>query len=430
VTSRRLIDDLPVDGDFMRLAGYFLADGTITNRGINFYFGPKDDAYVADVVRTIERLFSYRAVVRHEGAVRRVECYSGILRELFLKLFGKYSYGKSVPHWFLYLPTEKQTELLKGYWRGDGGSRSMGFVLVTNSPKLVTQLKMMLLRLGVIPGVTRRFAERLNRTKSVIKGREIRFRHDRFELVIGGAWLKRACEIFGVEHPLLSRRTRSHAHAWIRDGYAFLPIFELARVPYSGTVHNIAVAGRNSYVTSGVTVHNCDGAFFRNRAVAVVGGGDTAMEEALYLAKLVSSVQVIHRRDRLRAAKVMQERAFANLKITFVWNSVVTEVLGKEKVTGVRIKDARSGKTRDLAVDGVFVAIGHEPNTSIFRGQVEMDNRGYIRVEEHTRTNVPGVFVAGDVHDHRYRQAVTAAGFGCMAAMDAEKYLEGVGADG
>ncbi len=174
----------------------------------------------------------------------------------------------------------------------------------------------------------------------------------------------------------------------------------------------------------------CDGAFFRNRAVAVVGGGDTAMEEALYLAKLVSSVQVIHRRDRLRAAKVMQERAFANPKITFVWNSLVTEVLGKEKVTGVRVKDARSGKTRDLAVDGVFVAIGHDPNTSIFRGQVEMDNRGYIRVEEHTRTNVPGVFVAGDVHDHRYRQAVTAAGFGCMAAMDAEKYLEGVRADG
>lgn len=426
-TSRRLTDDLPLDGDFMRLAGYFLADGTITGRGINFYFGPKDDVYVADVVLIIERLFGYKAAVKREGAVRRVECYAGILRELFLKLFGKYSYGKSVPHWFLYLPTEKQAELVKGYWRGDGGARPLGFVMVTNSPKLVVQIKMMLLRLGVIPRVTRRSAEQLNKTKSVLNGREIRFKHDRFELEIGGAWLKRACEIFGVKHPLLSRRTRSHAHAWIRDGYALLPIFELARAPYSGTVHNIAVAGRNSYVTASAIVHNCDGFFFKGLDVVVVGGGDTAMEESLYLSKLCKTVTIVHRRDAFRASKIMQDRVMRTSNIKVVWNHEVVDVLGETRVEAVRIREAKTGTTTDLPARGLFLAIGHTPATEVFAGQLRME-RGYILLKPHdgfsTATTVDGVFAAGDVHDFRYRQAVTAAGFGTMAALDAERWLQ------
>ena len=429
-SSRRLIDDLPLNRDFMRLAGYFLADGTITGRGINFYFGPKDDVYVADVVSIIERLFGYRAALKREGAVRRVECYAGILRELFLKLFGKYSYGKSVPHWFLYLPTEKQAELVKGYWRGDGGARPLGFMIVTNSPKLVAQLKMMLLRLGVIPRVTRRSAEQLNKTKSVLNGREIRFKHDRFELEIGGAWLKRACEILGVRHPLLSRRTRSHAHAWIRDGCAFLPIFDLTRVRYSGTVHNIAVAGRNSYVTSGATIHNCDGFFFRGQDVVVVGGGDTAMEESLYLSKLCKTVTVVHRRDAFRASKIMQDRLFKTPNIKVVWDSEVADVLGDQKVETIRIKNVKSGKESEIKAQGLFLAIGHVPATEIFRGQLAME-KGYIPLRPRdgfsTATSVDGVFAAGDVHDFRYRQAVTAAGFGCMAALDAERWLQGHG---
>ncbi|MDX1534668.1 MAG: FAD-dependent oxidoreductase, partial [Thermoplasmata archaeon] len=149
----------------------------------------------------------------------------------------------------------------------------------------------------------------------------------------------------------------------------------------------------------------------------------TAMEEALFLSKLAKKVSVIHRRGELRASKIMAERAFKNPKIDFLWDSIVTEILGDEKVTGVRVQNVKTKETQDIPIQGVFIGIGHTPNTKIFEGQVEMD-KGYVTVYDSTKTNVEGVFVAGDVHDYRYRQAVTAAGFGCMAAMDAEKWLE------
>ncbi len=426
-TSRRLTDVVPLNGDFMRLAGYFLADGTVTDRGINFYFGPADGAYVDDVVSTIMRLFGYTPIVRQEGSVRRVECYSGILRDLFEKLFGKYSFGKSVPHWFVFLPTEKQAELVKGYWRGDGGTRPLGFLLVTNSAKLAAQLKMILLRLGIVPQMSRQTARELNKTKNVLRGRTIRFRHDRYEIGLAGIWLPRASEVLGSTHPILSRRTRFHSHAWIRDGYVLLPISKIGKVPYSGTVHNIAVAGRNSYTTAGAAVHNCDGFFFKTLDVVVVGGGDTAMEESLYLSKLCKSVTVIHRRDTFRASRIMQDRLFKTPNVKAIWDSEVVEVLGAEKVEGVRVKNVKTGTTTDLKVQGFFLAIGHAPATEVFRGQLELE-KNYIVIKPRegyqTSTSIDGVFAAGDVHDHRYRQAITAAGFGCMAALDAEKWLQ------
>ena len=170
----------------------------------------------------------------------------------------------------------------------------------------------------------------------------------------------------------------------------------------------------------------CDGFFFRGKRVAVVGGGDTAMEEATFLTKFATSVQVIHRRDKLRASKALQKEAFSNPKISFIWDSLVEEVLGSSKVEGVKIKNVKTGKESLLQVDGLFVSIGYEPNTKVFAGEVELDPRGYVvtRNGTTTETSVPGVFVAGDAHDHRYRQAVTAAGDGCRALMDAEKFVE------
>jgi thioredoxin reductase (NADPH) len=168
----------------------------------------------------------------------------------------------------------------------------------------------------------------------------------------------------------------------------------------------------------------CDGFFFRGKKVAVVGGGDTAMEEATFLTKFASQVQVIHRRDELRASAALKKEAFANPKISFVWDSVVTDVIGEGKVQGAKIKNLKTEKVSELPLDGLFVAIGYDPNTEIFRGQVELDARGYVALRNGTESSVPGVFVAGDVHDFRYRQAITAAADGCKALLDAEKFVK------
>ncbi|HSJ46437.1 MAG TPA: thioredoxin-disulfide reductase [Euzebyales bacterium] len=168
----------------------------------------------------------------------------------------------------------------------------------------------------------------------------------------------------------------------------------------------------------------CDGFFFRDLKLVVVGGGDSAMEEATFLTKFASSVTVVHRRDQLRASQVMQDRAFANDKIDFIWNAVVTDVRGDDKVTAVELTDTVTGENRELPTDGLFVAIGHDPETGLFTGQLELDDQGYIIVDPpSTRTSAAGVFAAGDVVDHTYRQAVTAAGMGCKAAIDAEHWL-------
>lgn len=171
----------------------------------------------------------------------------------------------------------------------------------------------------------------------------------------------------------------------------------------------------------------CDGFFFKDKNLVVVGGGDTAMEEATFLTKFASDVSVVHRRDTLRASKIMQDRAVKNPKISFIWDSIVDKVYGDPKaggVTGVRLKNLKTGETQDFKTDGLFIAIGHEPNTKLFVGKLDLNPAGYIVTHDGTNTSVPGVFACGDVQDHVYRQAVTAAGTGCMAAIDAERFLE------
>ena len=173
------------------------------------------------------------------------------------------------------------------------------------------------------------------------------------------------------------------------------------------------------------TCATCDGFFFRGHQIAVVGGGDSAIEEATFLTKFAEKVTIIHRRDELRASKIMQDRAFANPKIEFLWNHTVTDIHGTDKVEGVQVTNTVDGTVSDLAVTGLFVAIGHLPNTDLFVGQLDMEDNGYLRTQpDSSYTNVEGVFACGDVQDHTYRQAITAAGSGCMAAIDAERWLE------
>ncbi|MGZ8386297.1 MAG: thioredoxin-disulfide reductase [Nitrospira sp.] len=172
------------------------------------------------------------------------------------------------------------------------------------------------------------------------------------------------------------------------------------------------------------TCATCDGFFFRGKELIVVGGGDSAMEEANFLTKFATKVSLVHRRDKLRASRIMQDRVMKNEKVSFIWNSVVEDILGHEVVTGVRLKNVVTGKTSEVPCAGVFVAIGHRPNTALFAGQIDMDEKGYIRTHAGTATSIPNVFAAGDVQDSKYRQAVTAAGSGCMAAIDAERFLD------
>ncbi|GAA3393461.1 thioredoxin-disulfide reductase [Streptomyces roseoviridis] len=168
----------------------------------------------------------------------------------------------------------------------------------------------------------------------------------------------------------------------------------------------------------------CDGFFFKEHDIAVVGGGDTAMEEATFLSRFAKSVTIVHRRDSLRASKAMQERAFADPKIKFAWDSEVAEIHGEQKLTGLTLRNTKTGETSELPVTGLFIAVGHDPRTELFKGQLELDEEGYLKVDApSTRTNIPGVFAAGDVVDHTYRQAITAAGTGCSAALDAERFL-------
>ena len=190
----------------------------------------------------------------------------------------------------------------------------------------------------------------------------------------------------------------------------------------------MGVPGEDRLLSHGLsTCATCDGFFFRGQDIAVIGGGDSALEEATFLTRFASSVTIVHRRDSLRASKIMQDRALKNEKIKFAWNTQVVEVLGEEKVSGLKVKDAISGEERVLDVTGVFVAIGHIPNTSLVTGQVDLEENGYVRTGLGSFTNIDGLFAAGDVQDHVYRQAITSAGSGCIAAIDAERWLEAQG---
>lgn len=250
----------------------------------------------------------------------------------------------------------------------------------------------------------------------------------------------------GLMGPDLIRSMRQQAErfgAEYRQGIATAA--DLGRRPFRITIDGATEECRSLIVATGAsakmlgleserklvghgvsTCATCDGFFFQDQEVMVVGGGDSALEEALFLTKFAKRVTVIHRRDKLRASKIMQDKAFANPRIAFLWDAVPEEILdvAQQKVTAVRVRNLKTGAVTEQPMDGIFVAIGHTPNTAIFRGILELDAVGYIKTHDGTKTSIPGVFAAGDVQDHVYRQAITAAGSGCMAAIDAERFLD------
>ena len=246
--------------------------------------------------------------------------------------------------------------------------------------------------------------------------------------------------IFGPELMMNMRQQASRFGAVVVDDEVIQVDFK--KKPFSVTTHSetysaeaviactgasprkLGIPAEQEFSGRGVSYcATCDGPFFKGEDIVVVGGGDTAIEEATFLTKFGKSVKIVHRRDSLRASKILQDKALENPKIEFMWNSVISDIKGDKKVGTVLVKSLENGKEQAIDAGGLFVAIGHEPNTSIFKGQLDLDDKGYIALKNHTRTSVEGVFAAGDVHDHRYRQAVTAAGFGCMAAIDVERWL-------
>jgi thioredoxin reductase (NADPH) len=215
---------------------------------------------------------------------------------------------------------------------------------------------------------------------------------------------------------------------WVGDPAATEPTYTAESIIIATGARSLMLGleNENRLIGHGVsTCATCDGFFFRGQHIAVVGGGDSAAEEALFLTKFADTVTLVHRRSELRASRIMQDRLFANEKIRFAWNSTVEEIMGDQQLTGVRLRNIESGETTELPVTGLFVAIGHQPNTSLFDGQLALEDNGYLITGPGSHTSVEGVFACGDVQDHTYRQAITAAGSGCMAAIDAERWLEG-----
>ncbi len=252
----------------------------------------------------------------------------------------------------------------------------------------------------------------------------------------------------GIQGPELMKRMKEQAEkfkAEIKSGY--ITEVEFAESPFTISAGSEKVTAKTVIIATGSTARwlgidsesklrgkgvsacaTCDGFFFKDKEIAVIGGGDSAIEEASFLTRFASKVTIIHRRDELRASEAMQKKAFENEKIEFAWDSVIEEILdvSKDKVTGIIIKNVKTGETKTLPVEGVFLAIGYDPATDIFKGKIELDEKSYIVTKENTQTSVPGIFAAGDVRDHLYRQGITAAGDGCMAAIDAYRWLGGI----
>lgn len=422
-SAKKLPRKLKIDNEFLRLVGYFVSDGCITDRGFNLAFNAKKDKkFAKDAERIIRNKFGLDANVNRKGNVIRVEVYSILIRYIFERLFGKYSYNKQLPHSFLFLPLEKQAEFIKGVWRGDGSIREKDFVINSNSLKLVAQIKNILLRFDIIPSISKIPLEKLQKYGSTIGGRRIEFKHDKYQISIGGPSLQKISEILSVKHPKIESRKRILHNAWIKDNFVALPIRELKLEHYNGKVLNLATEN-NTYVTTNGIVHNCDAPLMRNKIVAVLGGGNSALEAAELLTKFATKIYLIHRRDSFRADEITVEKVKKAKNIEMVLNSTVAEIHGGEKFEGVTVEDLNTKKKMKLKLDAMFLEIGYVLDTEWVKDFVERNQLGEIKTNKNCETKTEGIFAGGDLTDGAFKQTVTAAGEGAVAGLTAYNWL-------
>lgn len=424
-TAKILKDEIIVNNDLMRLFGYYLAEGSTVKHEIRFYFNKNEKKYIDDVADIIKKSFGVDAhICDTKYNVRYVGLYSKVVADLFKVLFDKYAHSKKVPHFMLLLPIEKQIELIKGLWRGDGCTRKKDFCFVTVSRKLAYQVRDILLRLGIICSLQKISHEKLATRGGKIDGRDISFTKDKYHINVGGQFLDKMGEILEQRHPILDTRKFSNKHAWIHNGYAVLPIRKIEKRQYKGDVLSIGVDVASSYVTKSFIVHNCDAPLFRNKVIAVVGGSDSAAKDALVLAEHAKKVYMIYRREQIRAEPINLQRVLANKKIEIINNANVLEVKGDKSVKAV-VLDREYNGSRELEVRGVFVAIGHLILSEIAQELgVKVNEKKEIIIDHKTsETNIKGVYAAGDVADKPFKQAITGVAEGCTAAWSAYMFL-------
>ena len=423
-TSVRIPNILKVNEEFLRLIGYYLAEGCTIKHGITFYFNKKEREYTKDLKEIVNNLFGLKVHIKYVNNVCKITIDSHIVKDLFNNLFNKYSYNKRLPQWIITLPCEKQAELIKGFWRGDGCIRYKDFTLVTNSRKLTYQLRDILLRLGIIPSIQRRKKENLNKKIHKIDGRNIVFRHDKYHISIGGPSLEIMSNVLGVKHPKLFNRKMTCDHAWIKDDKLLLPIRYVKHVSYNGYVYNIVVNETPTYVAKNFIVHNCDGPLFKGKKVVVVGGSDCAVNVAVYLSEIASKTYLIHRRDRLRAEEANQDK-LKKAKVKIILNSCIEKIQGDKFVKNIVIKNVNTDKRTELAIDGVFIEGGEVPTTEIVKAAgVDIDEKNFVKVNDKFETNIPGVFASGVVTG-AFSQIVIATSQGAETAANVYLYLKG-----
>jgi len=424
-SSLRLPDKIMLSKEFLRLAGYYISEGSLGKSEVRFYFHKKEKEFIKDTQNLIKKIFGLKSILITKDNVTAVNVTSRLLVDLFHTLFGKNAPNKKIPHWVFFLPKNKQKELIKGVYRGDGCAKYKVFEIVTVSRKLAYQFRDLLLRFGIVPGIDKINKEKLNTVPGEVGGRKIRFNYDRYHVRVGGFYLEAMSKLLQVPHLKIKNRNRTFANAWIRGNYLYLPVREVFSENYNGRVFNLVVDKNSTFVANNFIVHNCDGPVFKDKIVAVVGGGNNGFESALFLSNYVKKVTILEYSDKANADLENQELVAAHKNIEVITNAKILKIEGKVFVNSITYQDLKTNKEKTLEVNGVFVEIGYSPATLFAKDLVELNEKNEIIFDPKTLvTKTPGLFSAGDCNVSKYKQIVMASGQGAVAALSAYEYIK------